>query len=648
MTKTNGHLFKIAFILFTWFCVSGLAAQALHWSFFVRTSGHPLTSQNIDAIVQSAQETHLFGIEVDNDITGRYDSFLNPTAKLNDLRKLVQKVHAAQNYVFVYVAGLECITPQAAQRTHTFFKDHPNWVQRDRQGRPAVFSANDAFWIKEGDEDVWISPYAQPWRKIYMQRIRQIAETGVDGIYVDIPYWMTHFEGWENTWASFDSFTTAAFKKQSGLNAVTDLKLGDFNDPNFRKWVDFRLQTIRDFLAEIDHNVKQVNPSCLTIAEIYPGLDFEAVRVGADVSLLYQVVDVITHEFSTGAYMASERQVLDWHKYITSMLTFRSLAGNKPSWMLSYSWDGNPNVKPAEAMRLLFLTQLFAGTNSWDAGTFHMSGSNDYRARKQIFHWIAKYQQHFYGPKKPVGNVGLYFSAATRNYYAQPFIKSFTGLALMALHAHIPLRIVTEQNLAQFDGKILLLPDVRRLTPYEAQALRALQQKNIKLVLTQNAQTQIIDSLLLNVLTALHRQSPCPGKQYLTMIEKAFNPYALNASTHPPFLAFAHATMQKILNGTPPLVQIQGPATVLFNVGQLNGKLHLNLINFSGLQGGRNLIPKPLPKINIKLHRSLLRTNRLTLLPYLQTPQVLTAQINGDYYEFTINNFSDGVFLWEN
>ncbi len=79
---------------------------------------------------------------------------------------------------------------------------------------------------------------------MYMERVRQIAATGIDGIYVDIPYWMTHFDGWEDTWASFDDYTVAAFQKQTGLNARKDLKLGDFSDPNFRKWIQFRIQTI--------------------------------------------------------------------------------------------------------------------------------------------------------------------------------------------------------------------------------------------------------------------------------------------------------------------------------------------------------------------------------------------------------------------
>ena len=59
----------------------------------------------------------------------------------------------------------------------------------------------------------------------------EIAGTGIDGIYVDIPYWMTHFEGWENTWASFDDYTVAEFKKQSGLDARKTSSLATLTTP---------------------------------------------------------------------------------------------------------------------------------------------------------------------------------------------------------------------------------------------------------------------------------------------------------------------------------------------------------------------------------------------------------------------------------
>jgi len=147
-----------------------------------------LRLDQVDRIVQSATEDHVFGIEVDNDIPGRYESFLDPTEKLKAIRALAGKAHAAGNHAFVYIAGLECITAHAAQSPHSLFKDHPDWVQRKITGEPAVFGGGTAFWIASGDEDVWVSPFAPEWRQIYMERVRQIAATGIDGIYVDIPY----------------------------------------------------------------------------------------------------------------------------------------------------------------------------------------------------------------------------------------------------------------------------------------------------------------------------------------------------------------------------------------------------------------------------------------------------------------------------
>ena len=226
---------------------------------------------------------------------------------------------------------------------------------------------------------MWVSPYATEWRKIYMERVRQIAATGIDGIYVDIPYWMTHFDGWEDTWASFDDYTVAEFKKQTGLNARKDLKLGNFDDPNFRKWTDFRIQTFTDFMHEIDVNAKSVNPEIKTIPEIYPGIEQEAVRVGADVYSLYPVVDAIAHEyeFGNGNHMASSRTPLDWFAYQVGMHSFRAFAQGKATWILNYSWDGDKKVDRREAMMNLAMSEVMAGANFWDAPGHSMAGSND-------------------------------------------------------------------------------------------------------------------------------------------------------------------------------------------------------------------------------------------------------------------------------
>src|SRR3954469_11854072 len=159
------------------------------WTHYVRIAAWGLHSKDDAArIVREAGESHVSGIEVDNDIPGRYESFLHPEEKLAAIRAVAEASHAAGNHAFVYIAGLECITANADQSAHSLAKDHPDWLQRKITGEPAVFGGGTAFWIAKGDEDVWVSPYAPNWRKAYMERVAQIAGTGIDGIYVDIPY----------------------------------------------------------------------------------------------------------------------------------------------------------------------------------------------------------------------------------------------------------------------------------------------------------------------------------------------------------------------------------------------------------------------------------------------------------------------------
>ncbi len=362
-------------------------------------------------------------------------------------------------------------------------------------------------------EDVWITPFAPEWRKIYMQRVRQIAATGINGIYVDIPYWMTHFTGCENSWASFDDYTVNAFHDRTGLNARTDIKLGDFNDPGFRKWIDFRIQTITGFLAEIRRNATSVNPNIAVIPEIYPGIEESAVRVGADVYRLYPVVDAVSHEYEFGDgedHTAASRGQYDWFMYQIGMQSFRAFAGNKPTWMLNYSWNGNPRVAPSDAMKNLAMSELMAGANFWDAPGHTMAGSNDMATRTQIFHWIASHQSTFSSPRTPVGKVGVYFSDRTRNYFPDEFLRSYRGALLLLLRSHIQFQIVTPRTLASFHGSTLVLPDVRVLSSEELARLQNLS-RSCKIVSAGK-----VDDRLNTLHNLIHLQDD-PGSTYLAL-----------------------------------------------------------------------------------------------------------------------------------
>jgi hypothetical protein len=347
------------------------------WLKKVRIAAYSLTPENAEQSVQQAQASGVYGIEVDNDIPGRYESLWKPEVKLEAIRRAAVAAHKVNNKAFVYIAGFECISANA-DSPHTLAKEHPEWLQRKVTGEPAVFDTKAAFWIRKGEEDVWVSPYAADWRKLYMQRIRQIAATGIDGIYVDIPYWMTHFTGWEDTWASFDDNTVAEFRRQTGLDARKDVKIGDFADPAFRKWMEFRIRTITDFLAEIRTNAIAVNPSISLIPEIYPGIEAESPRVGADVYHLYTVSDAIAHEYEFGEsedHTAASRTPLDWFQYQVGIRSFRAFAGDKPTWILNYSWDGAPHVKPRDAMLNLFMSELMAARMTWQPAPRSTIGS---------------------------------------------------------------------------------------------------------------------------------------------------------------------------------------------------------------------------------------------------------------------------------
>src|SRR3954466_7542743 len=118
-------------------CLAGAGAQSVNsdnarqdWTNYVRIGAYSLNGADAEKIVSSAEADHVAGIEVDNDIPGRYESFLDPTEKLKALRAMAASAHKAGNYAFVYIAGTECITAKAASQTRTMAKDHPDWVQR--------------------------------------------------------------------------------------------------------------------------------------------------------------------------------------------------------------------------------------------------------------------------------------------------------------------------------------------------------------------------------------------------------------------------------------------------------------------------------------------------------------------------------------
>ncbi len=599
------------------------------WMHQVRIGAYGLTPDNSSKIIHQASDSWVYGIEVDNDIPGRYESLLDPATKLRAIQDVATAAHGAGNKAFVYVAGLECISADRTGR-QTLAKQHPDWLQRDLSGKPAIFTSDAAFWIRPGEEDAWVSPYAPAWRTLYMQRIRQIAATGIDGIYVDIPYWMTHFKGWEDSWASFDDYTVAAFKKRTGLDARRDIKLGDFNDPGFRKWIDFRIDTITNLLADIRSNAIAVNPNIAIIPEIYPGFEEAAVRVGADVYQIYPKVDAIAHEYEFGDgddHTAASRTPFDWNMYQIGIRTFRAFAEGKPTWILNYSWDGAPHVAPKDAMLNLAMSELMAGANVWDAKGHVMSGSNDMPARIEIYKWIADHQDVLSAPRVPLGTVSVYFSESTRNYYPKEFVDSYRGALLLLLRKHIQFQIVTPRSLQSFHGSTLILPDVRLLDASEESSMRTFYSRGGKLVLTGQS------AKLLRNLSKAARFADDPCSRYLAAAKSDLE--------HPS--SESESNFLKAVDDQS-AISVEAPPDVVVHVAQVSQSPHFFFANFHGLQAGTVAVPTPVE--NIRIVAPLTFGTTLHLLPFMGASTVLQGAPSGNNVEFTIPKIERGTIAW--
>jgi hypothetical protein len=638
-----------------------------NWTHYVRIAGHGLDLDNIDRIIAGVKETHVFGIEVDNSLTGYYESFLDPTEKLAAIKAMAKKAHEISNHAFIYTEGLETITSDSDQKEHTFYKDHPDWVQRDIDDRPAVFGGGDAFWIDKGDEDVWISPFAPEWRKMFMERIRQIAKTGIDGIFIDIPYWMTHFDGWEDTWASFDTYTVTAFKQKTGLDAKKDFKLGNFSDPNFRKWIDFRIKTLTDFMAEVAENAKSVNPEIKLIAEIYPGIDESAVRVGAEVYEMYQVVDVVAHEYSGGGGNAANKNPLDWFSRMAGMYTFRAFAEGKASWMLSYSWDEENKVPASEAMKNLALSNVMAGTNCWDARGHVMSGSNDIETRKEIFKWIEEHEKIFYKPRKPIQPIGIYFSPKTRNYFAKAYMNHYLGTMYLMLQHHLEFEIVTPRTLKNFKGEILVLSDVRCISGEELDLIEAYLKAGNALIVTDQSgkydetgmkskdnrikrmmkETFGVDKATSLREDQLHYYQIGPGVKYMEYCRRGFNHYAWSGDyTKSEFWKRKDELLSDLKTRFKyqPAISIKASPFLSAQIAQVDSKPHVFLANFRGLK--RDEVATQIPEENVEIRFPVESGTKIYFLPFLGEKEQLQARKENDQLVCVLPPIKKGGVVW--
>jgi hypothetical protein len=246
-------------------------------------------------------------------------------------------------------------------------------------------------------------------------------------------------------------------------------------------------------------------------------------------------------------------------------------------------------------MKELFLAEVMAGANSYDAQGHVMSGSNDLATRKAVFGWIRDHETSLYRPRLPLAPVGVYFSPKTRNYFGKEYVEAFQQAMLSLMHAHREFQVVTPRTLDKFGGQILVLPNVRSLGEAEVQSLNALR---------------------------------AAGKKVLVTGDNAAYPGERLAS--PGQLADALAGLDY-----KPAVEVSAGQFVSAQIASVDGKPSVFLANFQG---------KKETGVHVRFRSP--TAAKVFVLPYLGATMPLKAEREGEWLSAIVPEIDKGAVVW--
>lgn len=223
------------------------------WPFDILNPGDTEASirKRLDTAKGKGANTVIFYLEEEQ----MYGSFVDEAGfqnMLGKIRYLLAQAHTRGLKAVCYLNGAEVLTRDAVDADGrptgrpTLASTHPDWLQQDITGRKLSFTTRTRVdWVPPKAADDWASPYSG-WRDFFKGRLVSLGQAGLDGVYID----STSVAGtaFGNFWASSDPGFAQAFKQAYGLDVPQKV---DWNSPAWRRFVYFRHQAVRDFLADL-------------------------------------------------------------------------------------------------------------------------------------------------------------------------------------------------------------------------------------------------------------------------------------------------------------------------------------------------------------------------------------------------------------
>ena len=467
------------------------------WLRSARIAGAELFSEMTDSeitknlLALAGQDVSV--IEADSDLS-RILTDKEFAAEIALMRRYCQAAHRFGMRVVWYYPALEVLTPNATRGNRSMSQIYPSWIQLSVDGKPNVLiggkrsSKGRVHWVDPGTESAWMSPHS-PYADMFLDRIRQIAATGVDGIWLDVPLYNDIAVAWTDT----SPGAAAKFQADTGLEIP---KKVDWEDPSWRRWIAWRHQQLTDFIYRVRDAANSVTNDIAMIVETVT-LDYGAATIlGLDGSTMKKAPGVIqVWEVDAVSDRTAMRDALpdDWVSLISMFKFAKAASGTKPSWIFTYGKE------PNDAM-LVMAEALAAGNHPYETKIPLMTTTVGAAYRKRMFSWVKQEERRLFSSDS-AATVAVYFSPESRDYvdkaagsglfatirssdvlwwsneqedslYSLTYLAEYRGIIKWLVHNHIPFDIVVRPDAGELSRyQTVLAPSLVALSDGEAEVL---------------------------------------------------------------------------------------------------------------------------------------------------------------------------------
>ncbi len=336
-------------------------------------------------------------------------------------------------------------------------QQHPSWRMKDAEGRAVDEDRYPPEWAAMG-----FLCYNSPYRDYVRQQVEEILKYEIDGFHFDM-LWFGH-----SGKVCYCEYCRALFRDEYKM----EMPLEPSWDDGWRNFLQFRYDSNVRFCEELSQYIRARSPNA-SIMFNYHGTPPNSWQEG-----MLPVKHRLLSDYGTGEGYPMRYG----HHYASFMSCF--LANLKPGT----PWQGvtsrytrnmsDKTVRPLADMDYEMMTYVAHGgmplivdTPDDDGNTLDPVAYDRFAA---LFKEVKDKSQYF--GSEPLRQVGLYFSAKTRDWYGredpQRYFRAFVGAHRVLVESHIPVAFVfdedaTLERLLEFP--LIYLANVAILTPAEVE-----------------------------------------------------------------------------------------------------------------------------------------------------------------------------------